>query len=107
MKERRRDPEKVRSLEEIERFVAGAEGAPPPPAATPPASEPEPAPASPPVTTRSRSAEEGKIRATFDIPRDLHAALKEEAARRSTAQDRFVSMRELVEQMLRERLAQG
>lgn len=107
MKERRRDPEKVRSLDEIEKFVAGGEGAPRPPAAAPPASGPEAPPAAPPPTTRSRSAEEGKIRATFDIPRDLHAALKEEAARRSTVQDRFVSMRELVEQMLRERLAQG
>lgn len=107
MKERRRDPEKVKSLEEIEKFVAGGEGAPPPTPATPPTSEPEPVPASSPPTSRSRSAEQGKIRATFDIPRDLHADLKEEAARRSTEQDRFVSMRELVEQMLRERLAQG
>lgn len=107
MKERRRDPEKVRSLEEIEKFVAGGEGAPPPTPATPPTSDPEPLPAAPPPTTRGRSAEQGRIRATFDIPRDLHAELKEEAARRSTAQDRFVSMRELVEQMLRERLEQG
>lgn len=106
MKERRRDPEKVRSLEEIEKFVAGGEGTPPPPAATPPESAPEPPPASSAPSTRSRSAEQGKIRATFDMPRDLHAELKEEAARRSTEQDRFVSMRELVEQMLRERLAQ-
>lgn len=106
MKERRRDPEKVRSLEEIEKFVAGGEGATPPPSPTPPTSEPEQPPTTPPATTRRRSTEGGKIRATFDIPRDLHAELKEEAGRRSTAQDRFVSMRELVEQMLRERLAQ-
>lgn len=110
MKERRRDPEKVKNWDAIERFVAGGEG-PSPPAA--PATE---APTRPPVevpavpakpATRSRPPAEGYIRSTFDIPRDLHTALKEEAIRRSTARGRNVSMREVVEEKLREWLAQG